>query len=177
MDKYLSYLRAKLRGKVDMIVTEDIVAHPEGQVADKGDVLNTEQFLRLSQLNLNTPLASCVKIAKPLTPSAIYKEIGELVSKDKPLNEIDEHFGKASLLDQCCDSLKQYPDLLEILTIFKIETEDLYKQSLTSAYFSYILGAVAKYSQAKIESAFLAGVLHDIGLLFIPRNCLDKTKN
>ena len=176
MDKYLSYLRAKLRGKVDMIVTEDIVAHPEGQVADKGDVLNTEQFLRLSQLNLNTPLASCVKIAKPLTPSAIYKEIGELISKDKPLNEIDEHFGKASLLDQCCDSLKQYPDLLEILTIFKIETEDLYKQSLTSAYFSYILGAVAKYSQAKIESAFLAGVLHDIGLLFIPRNCLDKTK-
>ncbi|MFT6220908.1 MAG: HD-GYP domain-containing protein (c-di-GMP phosphodiesterase class II) [Candidatus Endobugula sp.] len=176
MDKYLSYLRAKLRGKVDMIVTEDIVAYPEGQMAAKGDILDTEKLLRLSHLNLNIPLEISIRIAEPLSPVALYKEIDELVSKDKPLSEIDEHFGKASLLGQCCETLKPHLDLLEILTILKIETEDLYKQSLTSAYLAYILGTVAKYSQAKIESAFLAGLLHDIGLLFIPRNCLDKTK-
>jgi hypothetical protein len=86
------------------------------------------------------------------------------------------NFGTAALLDECCETLKQYPELLEILTFLKIETEALYKQSLTSAYFAYIVGIVATYSQAKIESAFLAGLLHDIGLLFVPRNCLDKNK-
>jgi len=176
MDKYLSYLRAKLRGKVDFVATDDLIAHPEGLVAKKGDLVDTETYLHLSHFSLHAPLDSSIKIAEPLTHSSIYNEIGALVSKDRPLNEIDENFGKASLLDQCCDSLKKYPELLEILTIFKIETKELYLQSLTSAYLAYILGTVAKYSQAKIESAFLAGLLHDIGLLFIPRNCLDKNK-
>jgi uncharacterized protein (DUF2344 family) len=34
----------------------------------------------------------------------------------------------------------------------------------------------AKYPQEKIHAAFLAGLFHDIGLLFVPRSCLDKTK-
>lgn len=176
MDRYLSYLRAKLRGKVDFIVTGDIIAHPEGNVAKKGDIVNKEKYLELSQLNLNDSLDKLIKIAEPLTHSAIYDAINLLVSKDKSFSEIDEHFGKASLLNQCCESLKRYPELLEIMTVMKVEAEELYDQSVLSAYLAYISGVTAKYSQAKIEAAFLAGLLHDIGLLFIPKNCLDKRK-
>jgi hypothetical protein len=176
MDRYLSYLRAMLRGKVDFVVTEDLVAHPEGPVAMKGDVVGAGKYRELSQLNLNIPLDSCIKIAEPLTQTSIYQDIGKLVSLDPSFQEIDENFGKASLLDQCCEALTPYPDLLEILTVLKLETEDLYHQSLLSSYLAYITGVAAKYSQAKIEIAFLAGLLHDIGLLFIPRNCLDKRK-
>jgi HD-GYP domain-containing protein (c-di-GMP phosphodiesterase class II) len=175
-DRYLSYLRTMLHGKVDFMLTKDLVAHPEGTVAKKGDIVNKEKYHELSQLNLNIALDRCIKIAKPLTQASIYQTIGKLVSQDPSFQEIDENFGKASLLDQCCDTLKRYPDLLEILTVFKFEAEDLFNQSLLSAYLAYITGVAAKYSQAKIESAFLAGLLHDIGLLFIHRNYLDKKK-
>ena len=111
-----------------------------------------------------------------MTPATIYAEINVLIDQDESFNAIDQHFGKGSVLEQCSNELKQYPELLEILTIFKIEAIEHYEQSLLSAYLSYIVGLIAKYPQEKIEAAFLAGLFHDIGLLFIPRNCLDKTK-
>jgi hypothetical protein len=84
MDKYLSYLRAKLRGKVDLVVTQDIIARPEGQVATKGDTVDTEKYLHLFNLNLNSPLHSSIKIAKPLSPLSIggFQESCRLMCKN-----------------------------------------------------------------------------------------------
>ncbi len=176
MEEYLHYLRAKLKAKVALVATEDIVAQPEGVVAKRGETLDRKSYRNLSRFKLNKPLEACVQLEDILQTLHIYQLINEAVDKDVSYQAIDQHFGKASVLEQCCDRLKEYPLLLEALTIFKVEAEEYFEQSLLSAYFAYIIGMINKYSQAKIEAAFLAGVLHDIGLLFVPRSCLDKNK-
>jgi HD-GYP domain-containing protein (c-di-GMP phosphodiesterase class II) len=176
MEAYIHFLRAKLRGKVDLIVTEDIIAQPEGVVAKQGDIVDQKLFRNLSRLKLNKPLESSFTLADIFSHMAIYKEMNSLVDADTSFQAIDQHFGKGSVLEQCCETLKQHPELLEILTIFKVEAPEYYEQSLLSAYFAYIIGMIAKYPQATIHAAFLAGLFHDIGLLFVPRSCLDKTK-
>lgn len=176
MDTYLHYLRAKLRGKVDLIATSDITAQPEGVVAQSGDIVDRKAYRNLLHFKLVEPLESYLKLSDIMSHTDIYTEINQLVDGDASYHAIDQHYGKASVLEQCCDTLKAYPDLLEILTVFKIEAKEHYEQSILSAFLSYIVGLIAKYPQEKIEAAFLAGLLHDIGLLFVPRSCLDKTK-
>lgn len=176
METYLHYLRAKLKGKVNLIATEDIDAQPEGVVAQRGDIIDQKTYRNLSRFKLIKPLESYLELETIFSPADIYTEINILIDQDESFSAIDQHFGKGSVLEQCSNTLKQYPELLEILTIFKIEADEQYEQSLLSAYLSYIVGLIAKYPQEKIEAAFLAGLFHDIGLLFIPRNCLDKTK-
>jgi HD-GYP domain-containing protein (c-di-GMP phosphodiesterase class II) len=176
METYLHYLRAKLKGKVNLVATDDVEAQPEGVVAKRGDIIDQKTYRNLSRFKLVQPLESHLQLEEIFTPNIIYTEINQLVDDDESFSAIDQHFGKGSVLEQCTDSLKQYPELLEVLTIFKIEAQEYYEQSLLSAYLSYIIGLIAKYPQEKIEAAFFAGLFHDIGLLFIPRNCLDKTK-
>jgi HD-GYP domain-containing protein (c-di-GMP phosphodiesterase class II) len=176
MEKYLSHLRARLKGKVDLVATEDILASKEGVVARTGDIINKEHYRNLSRLNLNKPLENSLKVAKLLNRHDIYKSIYLIVDEDPSFSQIDQCFGKGSVLEECCATLKPYPYLLEIITIFEVEAESLYKQSLLSAYLAYITGIINKYSQKKIEAAFLAGLFHDIGLLFMPKSCLDKQR-
>lgn len=176
MEEYLHYLRAKLRGKVDLIATEDIIAQPEGTVAQRGETIDQQSYRNLSRFKLNSPLESCVKLSNIFSHTYIYHAINEMVDEEASFQSIDQHFGKGSVLEQCCDKLKTYPELLESLTIFHVEAKEHFDQALLSAYFAYIVGLINKYSQEKIEAAFLAGLLHDLGLLFVPRSCLDKTK-
>lgn len=177
MDTYLHYLRAKLKGKVDLVATSDIIAQPEGVVAQAGDIIDRKAYRNLSRFKLIEPLESYLKLNDVMSHLAIYSEINQLVDSDESYHAIDQHCGKGSVLEQCCDTLKAYPDILETLTIFKIEAKEYYEQSILSGFLSYIIGLIAKYPQEKIEAAFLAGLLHDIGLLFVPRSCLDKTKH
>lgn len=176
MEKYLSYLRAKMRDKAHFVITEDLYEHPEHIVAQKDEIIDKDKYRSLSQLNLHKPLVSIIRVADILDNDAISQALNKLVTNDSSLNEIDKHFGNASIMSQCCKRLQTYPDLLEILTILKIEINDLFEQSLFSAYLAYILGIVSKQSQIDIETAFLAGLLHDIGLLFMPKSHQDKTK-
>lgn len=177
IENYLQYLRAKLRGKTPLVATEDIVATPEGIVAKLGESIDAVQYRNLSRLTLDKPLENCIAVTDVLTPSTIYQHINEIIDNEPSFNPIDVAFGTHSVLEECCNHLRQYPALLEIFTILKIEAEALFEQSLLSAYFAYIVGIAAKFSEEKIEAAFLSGLFHDIGLLFINRShLLDKEK-
>ncbi len=177
MDRYLNYLRAKLRGKVAFTATQDIIAHPEGIMAKVGSSIDQKAYLHYSRLNLNQTLESCIEVSDQLDQRSIYHHIYQVIEQDTSFSAIDEQFGVSSVLEQCCEKLKQFPVLLEILTILKIDMEELFEQSLLSAYFAYVTSVIAKFPQEKIESAFLAGLFHDIGLLFINRQLtLDKTR-
>ncbi len=176
INRYLHHIRARLRGKVDLIATEDIHAHPEGLVATKGDIINQQKYRNLSRLNLNTPLEESIKIAECVNANDLYKSINTVVDKDVSLSAIDQHYGKASVLDECCSSIKQFPELSELITALSIETGEIYEQSLQSAYFAYIAGIINKFSTEKTIAAFLAGLLQHIGLLFVKTSYLDKTR-
>ena len=68
METYLHYLRAKLKGKVNFIATENIEAQPEGVVAKRGDVIDQKTYRNLSRFKLITPLESSLELENIFDP-------------------------------------------------------------------------------------------------------------
>lgn len=174
---YFHHLYASSLGKIELNATSDIYSKQGRLLFKLGDIITPDNYPPIRHIQLINPLAECVTLLKPITSEDIYQQINTLISNDACFRTIDEKFSHAAVLLRCCNEIKQYPRLDEALTLFSILMPSLFEASLKTAYFSYLFSIVSKYSQDKMNAAFLAALAHDIGLLFISRKITLSTGN
>jgi hypothetical protein len=174
MEKYTTHLYAQAKGNVDLLAVKDILCFRGDIVFKAGALITVEAYVAMAKRRLQEPLEESVVLAEKETPETLYAHINSLVSADASFSCIEKTSARASVLNECCNSVKQYPELDVYLTLFKVVQPQLYEQSLRAAYLAYICAMACKFSQEDVGKAFLAGLLHDIGLLFIKRTILEK---
>lgn len=67
-----------------------------------------------------------------------------------------------------CNTLYRHPSLVEHLTLMSKLLPSLYSSSVFSALASFMIAKSLNYEAERMELAFLAGLLHDIGFLYYP---------
>ena len=174
MDKYTHHLYALVKGKTDLRVTKDIVSLRGDLLFKAGSLMSPEDYQEIDDVRLDAPLEESVLVDEKITHGWLYDEINGLIEKDISFSSIDNELAHASVLKQCCENIRRYGGLDELLTLFRIEMPDLFEQSLYAAYLAYIFAITCKLSQDDVEAAFLAGLLHDVGLLFVSRKITEK---
>ncbi|ODS22700.1 hypothetical protein AB835_12805 [Candidatus Endobugula sertula] len=170
----MNHLYAIAKGKVDMTATGDIYSARKRLLFKSGSVISIEDYESHRKTPLLHPFEEYVTLVEKIAPNDLYQKVSELVEDDHSLRSIDQKFAQREVLSGCCKKIFQYPRLDEIVTLFFISRPQLFAQSLRVAYLAYVFGISSKYPQEKIEALFIAGLLHDIGLLFISPKITNK---
>ncbi|MGH1485159.1 MAG: HD-GYP domain-containing protein [Cellvibrionaceae bacterium] len=173
MSAYAGHL-ASLQEKTQIVATEDIVSDKGVLIAKSGTEINQNACQKILKFKLLKPLEDSIFIANQLNAKAIYEQIIDMINKDAYLKALNSKAGSAKVLQSCCLRLQKYPLLLQKLTVLDMEITHVFHQSLLSGYLAYLCGYTQGLQQEKIEENFLAGLIHDIGLLHIDRYILTK---
>ncbi len=173
MSAYAGHI-AKLQEKTQVVASEDILSDNGVLIAKSGTKINEKTCQNILKFKLLKPLEDSIFIANQLNPKSIFEQIIDRVNRDSYLKALNSRLGNTKILQACCLNLKKYPLLLQKLTVLDMELTDIFHQSLISGYFAYLCGIIEKRAQHKIEENFLAGIIHDIGLLHIDRYILSK---
>lgn len=173
MSEYASYI-ANLNGKTSVTATEDIVTDKGVLLAKAGSVFNEKTYNSILNFKLLKPLEDSIFLEFQLNPKTIHEQIIARVEQDPSLRIIHSQLKDHSPLKKSCARLNQFPILLQKLTVLDMELTDVFFQSLVSAYCAHAIAVMKRQSQEVIDTYFLAGILHDIGLLHIDRYILAK---
>lgn len=173
MSEYLNRL-AEREEDIKVIAAEDIMSDNGVLLAKSGTRFNKKLYNQVLNFKLLKPFEDTIFIENQLSSKKIYEQIVQLVDKDESLKFINDCYNRPKLLVRCCIVLDKYPLLLQKLTVLDMEITNIFNQSLISAYLAYICGLINNLPQHTIEEYFLAGLIHDIGLLHIDRYILTK---
>lgn len=178
MSSYAGHL-ASLQQKANIIASEDILTDKGVLIAKSGTAFNQKTCQNLLKFKLLKPVEDSIVIENQLTSKAIYARIDDLIDKDTCLSALNDKLRQAypeltKILQMCCLNLGKHPLLLQKLTVLELEINDVFKQSLLSAYFAATSSVLVKKDKDYVINSFLAGIVHDIGLLHIDRYILTK---
>lgn len=90
------------------------------------------------------------------------------VFREVPVLEMEE------LVDQRITLLADTVGILDYLYEIRLHSDHTFQHSLNVAIVAAVLGRWRKYQGAELKNLILAGLLHDIGKLFVPLTVLDK---
>ncbi|MDT8902901.1 HD-GYP domain-containing protein [Anaeroselena agilis] len=90
------------------------------------------------------------------------------VFREVPILEMEE------LVDQRITLLAETVGVLDYLYEIRLHSDHTFQHSLNVAIIAAVLGRWRKYKGAQLKDLVLAGLLHDIGKLFVPQTVLDK---
>ncbi len=178
MSAYAGHL-ASLQQKTDIIASEDILSNNGVLIAKSGTKFSTKTCQNLLKFKLLKPVEDSIVIENQLTAKTVYNRITHSIQKDPCLSGLNQNLCEAypqitKTLQHCCLKLDKYPILLQKLTVLELEINGVFKQSLLSAYFASVSSMLVGKNKEYIENSFLAGLVHDIGLLHIDRYILSK---
>ncbi|WP_143247496.1 HD-GYP domain-containing protein [Agaribacterium haliotis] len=170
---YNSHL-AEVNKVQDVLTTEDI-RNEQGQLllpaGTAVDARATEQILKFKLLK---PLDNSVSIDGQLDSESLYLAHRELFLSDDQLRELWLDYNNEDELNALCAALLDLPLVLQKLTVLKLQLPEVFRQALFCAWLAQWL-----YREKDIDERteiYIAALLHDIGLLHIDPELLDKDK-
>ncbi len=185
------YLEKKTKISLDGLaegILEQDVFNLEGQLLlSKGSYLKPDSIMALRRRGITHVLIAGeandlpVSAAAPKAPQAQIVEV-----YDKALDFVKNFMAETKQerkidVGAVYDTVKQFSrsyfsdsDLLGQLRRIKNKDEYLYTHSINVAILSTMIGRWLEYDQGTIEKLGVAGLLHDIGKVYIPEDILNK---
>ena len=157
------------------------------KLLSQGITLNESQINKLKNWGLssvsidtNTKKAKDARVAICMTKAEFIQGYDETINeiihafqyikkfKEVPIAEMQE------LVDEKISLLIETMGVIEHLNDIRFYNKYTFHHSLHVAIIAGVLGRWCGYKQAALKNLILAGLLHDIGKLFVPLSILDK---
>jgi HD-GYP domain-containing protein (c-di-GMP phosphodiesterase class II) len=172
VDAYAEHL-ADVNEVKDVVAKEDIVNDRGLLLVKRGQPISRQQVERIVQYKLLKPLEASVDIADSLTLEKILASITDLLVDDS----MRELYAKKNFADEIkrrTQLLFRFPILVQKLTVLSMQMPREYEKTLQIAWFGLAIAARLKLPDSERDILFVAALLHDIGLLHIPRAIAEK---
>lgn len=130
---------------------------------------------KISHYDLYEPLENCIQLDWYCDGNALYTLYDQAFKRYNYLGALHKHCQLDSLLKAACGFYQQYPSLVQKITIMKSILPALYKQAVFSAYLALAIAQQMKMDKQQCCHAFLAGLIHDIGILHLDADLVTTT--
>lgn len=170
-----------------MIIAREVLSGEDVVLLEKGTCLS---FLQIANLrNWKIPYVYIVDDSSPITDEAPPADLSSVIFLGEYLRTVDvvrhtfEHIRlfrevpvmeMEELADQKIILLADTVGILDHLYEIRQHNDSTFQHSLNVAIVAAILGRWQKYKGVELKNLILAGLLHDIGKLFVPQTVLDK---
>ncbi|MBI5558839.1 MAG: HD domain-containing protein [Deltaproteobacteria bacterium] len=170
---YVAHL-ADVNKETDVISTEDIFNSSGVMVVPKGTRISQDVARKVLRHKLIKSLEDQVQVSDCIDKRTILDDLQKLLAKYKDLqvihlkNNFEEPF--AALVE----AVKFNTILVQKLTVLKKQLIKEYDKSLFCGWLSALISHRMGLEKELVEAAFLAGFFHDIGLLNVAPQTLEK---
>jgi len=172
-DAYAEHL-SKVNETKEVVATEDITNAQGAVVIAKGAVLDAAATEKILRFKLLQPLHDTVAIDGEVDDKQLYEQIAAFVNKHDVLKSIHTKFGLDPIIRAQCHYYNQFSLLRQKLTVLSIQMTSTYDSSLMSAWFCMLIGFKMQLSDSDLNALFLAALTHDLGMLHISPEILEK---
>jgi len=162
----------------DVISEDGVILLAKGVCLSKSHIA-TLQNLGITMLYVDTEESNEIdnkKAARAYFIKEYIKTIGIIVNAFEDIKYFKEVpiFEMRELADQRIKLLINTIGVLDYLQELRLYNGDTFQHSLNVAILAGVLGKWLGYEKEKLKNLILAGLLHDIGKLFVPLSILDK---
>ncbi|MBU1190246.1 MAG: HD domain-containing protein [Gammaproteobacteria bacterium] len=176
-DSDTNFYAARLAGvNQDHVVltTTDIVNANGVILVRKGVRIDSNIAERILRHKLIKPLEEQVAVADGLNGQRLAERFACLHEKYPDLGHLHDRLGSIALCNELSVKSEFHTMLWQKLTVLEHELPSEFEKGLFCAGLAALLARELKLSHQDIQSAFLAGLTHDAGLLHIDPAILNK---
>lgn len=171
---YVSHL-ADVNKETDVISTEDIFNSSGVMVIPKGTRINQDVAMKVLRHKLLKPLEDQVKLGDSIDKKILADDLQKLMAKYKDLQAIHQRNNFEASFASLIDEIKFNAISLQKLTVLKKQLPREYEKSLFCGWLSAMISQEMGQGKDLVEASFLAGFFHDIGLLNVSPQTLEKS--
>lgn len=172
-DAYTAHL-AKVNESNAVLASEDIVNAQGVLVAKKGTNIDQRTAAKLMTFKLTKSLENSVSIENEIDGAALLLHIRNFLKENDQLRLVHERINMEAGLPRLSSSVNTFPIIKQKLTVMSILMPHLYQQSISSAWLAAVIGKRMGFGDGQITMLFIAGLTHDIGMLHISADLLNK---
>jgi HD-GYP domain-containing protein (c-di-GMP phosphodiesterase class II) len=165
---------AEVNKNSDVLSTQDIYNANGLLVVKKDTNISHSIAERILQHKLMKPLEEQIQLQNSLSSEKLSQDTTVLLEKYPDLLQVHSAYGFQKTLDLILRNYGTNPIVIQKLTVMRERLPKEYEKSLFCAWLSSLIATEARMQEDLIRSAYFAGLTHDVGLLHISENILNK---
>ncbi|MCG8670731.1 MAG: HD domain-containing protein [Pseudomonadales bacterium] len=165
---------AKVNETKQVIATQDIRNEQGALLLKAGSAVTAKATEQIVKFKLMQPIEESVAIDGDIDGEALLKHIKAIIGTNEIAKNIHAQFELEPLLKKLCHFYQTFPILRQKVTVLSMQMKRVYSQSLFSAWIATIIGQQMELPKEGLEDLFLAAICHDMGMLHIDEQVLNK---
>lgn len=172
-DAYTENL-AKVNESTAVLASEDILNAQGVLIAKKGANIDQKTASKLMTFKLTKPLEGSVSIENEIDGAALLLATRNFLKENEQLKQIHDRINMEAGLPRLTSTINSFPIIKQKVTVMSILMPTLYQQSVFSGWLAAVIGKRMGFGDGQIMMLFLAGLTHDLGMLHISSEVLNK---
>lgn len=172
-DCYVHHLMA-MGPNYGVTTAEDVRNQQGAIVVPRGKVLSKDLADRIITHKLIKPLETSLLLEGGLTAQQLYRIYAESIKENADYRLFHESWNLHRMLAKACKYFERFPLLIQKMTVMKERIPHVFNQGLFTAYISMAMALKMGASKQDCLNVFIAGLVHDIGMLHIEPGIIDK---
>lgn len=160
--------------EVSRVIAIEDIRNVQGQLlVAKGGEIDTRMAEKVLRFKLMRSIEDSVAIENEFNTDSLLRRLNYLLDADASLVQLKELMPPL-LIKACCEAFCRFALLRQKLTVLAIQLPIVFEQALFVAWFGTLVRLKSKGGQEACTAAFIGGLSHDLGMLHISPNVLNK---
>ena len=173
VDAYAKHL-AKVNESKQVVATQDICNDHGAVLIKAGQPISARTTERIVKFKLLKPIEESVAIDGAIDGVTLFKHISTILAKNEVALKIHNQLELDAKLKKLCHFYQTFPVLRQKITVLSLQMKRVYTQSLFSAWVTTVIANQMQMSREDSENLFIAAIAHDIGMLHIDDEVINK---
>lgn len=173
VDAYALHL-GKVNESRQVLANEDIFNSSGALLVKKGTPITPSVTRAIINFKLLKPIEDAVRIDNEIDHVQLQQRFNDIIRADHALRVIHERQDLALLLESQCLHYQKYPLLRQKMTVLSERMPETFTRALYCAWFGLVIAKQMRLPPAEVNAVFLAALVHDIGMLHIDPDVINK---
>lgn len=173
-DKAYTERLTLLGEKREIVASEDIYNDQGVLLVRKGSPINQKIADKIVRFKLVKPIESSVAIENSLGASELFKDLLTSVKRYPQVLMIHQRANIEPEVKQLCSFYSRFPIIRQKLTVMREQMPRLYWQTISVTWLAVLIATKMKMSDQQIETCFMGALCHDIGMMHIDPQVVEK---
>jgi HD-GYP domain-containing protein (c-di-GMP phosphodiesterase class II) len=165
---------AEVNKSRSVIAKDDIFNDRGVLLVKKGNPITPEITQAIMQFKLLKPIQDSITIKNEIGGVELYETTLKIIEGEASLIAIHKRYALDALLKSQFLSYDQFPMLRQKLTVMAERLPEIYRRTLCCTWLSVLIAKEMRLAAEEIANVFLAGLAHDIGMLHISPEILER---
>jgi HD-GYP domain-containing protein (c-di-GMP phosphodiesterase class II) len=170
---YTAHL-AKINETRQVIAKEDVFNDRGVLLVAKGRAITPEIAKAIVQFKLVKPIQESIAIENEVSAKDLLKHFTNALQEEKVMNAMHIRYELHGMLDDQCKQYDTFPILKQKITVMSERLPETYHRTLVCTWLSLLIAKEMGLKAHERSIVFLAALSHDIGMLHINQDVLNK---